>query len=103
MTTQRENTCRASHHIAIITDTADAENIRTLLEQNGYDISTEPKGSEAFHWITAAVPDATVVEVQRPGQQRNRAPNGASRQGRSRERCFAGELRQHHRKQSTGF
>jgi len=74
MMTQREDTCRASHHIAIITDTADAENIRTLLEQNGYDISTELKGGEAFHWITAAVPNATVVEVQRPGQQRNRAP-----------------------------
>lgn len=86
MTNQREDICRASHHIFILRDASDAGNIRTLLEQNGYGISTEPKGGEAFHRITAAVPDATVVEIQRPGQQRNRAPTVSRAKGtRSRD------------------
>ncbi len=85
MTNQREDICRASHHIFIIRDASDAENIRTLLEQNGYGISTEPKGGEAFHRITDAVPDATVVEVQSPGQQRNSAPTVSHAKG-TRER-----------------
>ncbi|MDD9972826.1 MAG: sigma-54 dependent transcriptional regulator [Candidatus Poribacteria bacterium] len=52
-------------HIFIIGDTSNVGvNLQNLLEQEGYEVSTAPKGSEVLRQMLDAAPEATVLALQ---------------------------------------
>ena len=60
-------------HIFIIGDISNVGvNLQNLLEQDGYEVSTTPKGSEVLHQMLEAVPDATVLTLQVAAQHLDR-------------------------------
>ena len=60
-------------HIFILGDTSNvAVNLQNLLEQDGYEVSTAPKGSEVLHQMLDAAPDATVLALQVAAQHLDR-------------------------------
>ena len=60
-------------HIFIVGDTSNVGvNLQNLLEQEGYEISTAPKGSEVLRQMLDASPDTTVLTLQVAAQHLDR-------------------------------
>ena len=60
-------------HIFVIGDAPNVGmNLQNLLEQEGYEISTAPKGSEVLRQMLDAAPEATVLTLQVAAQHLNR-------------------------------
>ncbi len=60
-------------HIFILGDTSNVGvNLQNLLEQEGYEVSTAPKGNEVLRQMLDAAPDATVLALQIAAQHLDR-------------------------------
>lgn len=60
-------------HIFIVGDTSNVGmNLQNLLEQEGYEVSTAPKGSEMLRQMLDAAPEATVLTLQVAAQHLDR-------------------------------
>ena len=63
-------------HTFIVGDTSNiGVNLQNLLEQEGYEISTAPKGSEVLRQMLNAAPEATVLTLQVAAQHLDRVHN----------------------------
>ena len=58
-----------SRKILVVDDEADVvEYLKTLLEDNGYDVSTASNGNEALDRIKSDRPDLVLLDLQMPGE-----------------------------------
>lgn len=75
-TSTKAHTNPQQTHIFILGDTSSVGvNLQNLLEQEGYEISTAPEGSEVLRQMLETAPEATVLTLQVAAQHLDRVHN----------------------------